>query len=294
MRKILLVLLAASVALVVWDHNQRAAEKSGTESPSAPAEPEGALEQKVTSFTIDGRSPKGVKQWHLEGNSAEIIDEDIHLDDLTAVAYGDDATVNLVSDSGIYRKEAGEVELIGNVKVTSDRGFKLTTERARWSQNTKEISTDVLVDIEHEGLAARGRGGMANSDERIAVLEKEVTVKVQPDTKVDCDGPMEVRYGDNVATFLNNVRVQDKDGRLASDKLTVEFDPETKKLARVTAEGNVRLKRGKSYTMSDKAVYTESTKTAQLLGNPRVVIAPEELTGDGGFEGIMDSRNTDG
>lgn len=293
MRKILLVLLAASVALVVWDHSQKVSENAGTESPYVSGEAGGTLEHKVKSFTIDGRSPNGVKQWHLEGDSAEIIGEDIHLNHLTAVTYGDDSTVYLVSDSGIYRKDVGEVELIGNVKVTADGGFMLTTQHARWSQNTKEISTDVLVNIVHEGLAASGMGGMANSDDKIAILKKDVTVTVQPDTKVDCDGPMEVRYGDNVATFRDNVRVEDKDGRLVSDKLTVEFDPETKKLARVIAEGNVRLKRGKSYTISDKAIYTDSTKTAQLLGNPRVVIAPEELTDAGGFEGIMGSKNTD-
>ena len=237
----------------------------------------GELEQKIMSFTIDGRSPKGVRQWHLEGSSAEIIGEEIHLDDLKATAFGDGATVNLTSDSGIYRKNKGEVELIGNVRVVSDKGGILTSERAKWSQITKEISTDTMVRIEQEGMVATGRGGMANSEQGKAVLEKEVEVFVEPGTEVKCDGPLEVFYDDSIAVFFNDVKVKDKDGELFADKLTVEIDPGTRKLARVVAEGNVKVKRGNSYTLSEKAIYTESTKSAKLLGKPRVIIAPEEV-----------------
>jgi lipopolysaccharide assembly outer membrane protein LptD (OstA) len=71
--------------------------------------------------------------------------------------------------------------------------------------------------------------------------------------------------------------VEDKDGRLYADMLTVNFDPDTRKLTEVVAEGNVKVKKGNSYTISEKAVYTESTKSAKLLGRPRVVIDPAEV-----------------
>ena len=235
------------------------------------------LEQEVSTFSIDGRSSKGVRQWHLDGKSAEIIGEDIHLHDLKAVAYGDDSTVRLSSKSGIYRKEKGEVELVGDVDVVSDEGFTLKTEKAFWSQNTKEISTDQVVHITSEGMKAVGTGGMANSDEKRARLNKDVTVTMEPFTTVDCDGPLEIFYNDNMATFYNNVVVKDKDGILFSDRLTVEFNPDTKQLDRVVAEGNVTVKKGKSYTVSEMAIYTDSTKSAQLLGNPRIIIDPEEV-----------------
>lgn len=267
-----LIVIGMVAGGVLWmrssgkDQNQRGGEEYAPE-----------LEQEVTTFSIDGRSPKGVKQWHLDGKSAEIIGDDIHLHDLKAIAYGDEAIVNLSSKSGIYRKDKGEVELIGDVDVVSDEGFTLKTERATWSQNTKEITTDTVVHIDSEGMNAVGTGGMANSDQKKAVLNKDVTVTLEPDTKVDCDGPLEVLYNDNMAIFHNNVMVEDKDGKLFADKLTVEFDPESKKLDRVVAEGNVKVKRGKSYTISDMAIYTDSTKSAQLLGRPRVIIDPEEI-----------------
>jgi LPS export ABC transporter protein LptC len=278
-RKTLWILLAAMVVIFTWSRWQAGGTKSVQEEGGEGST--GALnglEQKIMSFTIDGRSPKGVKQWHLEGNSAEIIGENIHLNDLTAIAYGEETTVNLTSDKGVYNKDKGEVELIGNVNVTSDAGFTLKTEHAKWSQVTKEIFTDEVVHITGKGVNASGKGGMANSEQKIAVLREQVMVTMEPSTRVNCDGRLEVRYDENTAVFHDNVKVVDKDGKLFSDKLTVNMDPETKKLAMVVAEGNVKVKRGNSYTMSEKAIYTDSTRHAQLIGKPRVVIDPEQLS----------------
>jgi lipopolysaccharide export system protein LptA len=169
------------------------------------------------------------------------------------------------------------VELIGNVRVVSDDGTVLVTDSAKWSQITKDISTESDVRIEHEKMIATGRGGVANSDAKKAMLREDVTVTIEPDTQVDCEGPLEVDYNGNKAVFYNNVRVKDRDGELFSDKLTVNISPETKKIAQVVAEGNVKLRKGKSYTMSQKAIYTESTRSAKLIGKPRVVIDPGEL-----------------
>lgn len=234
------------------------------------------IEQKMLTFTIDGRSTKGVKQWHLEGKSAEILGDEIHLNDLKAAAFGD-VTVHLTSDKGVYRKDKGIVELIGNVVVKGDDGTVLRTQSASWSQTTKDIYTDDEIKIERPGMTARGKGGSANSDERRARLKKNIIVAMDPHTTVTCDGPLEVTYEDNQAIFYKNVEVVDKDGKMFADKLTVNFDRDSKKLAEVIAEGHVKVKRGKSYTLSEKAIYTDGTKSAQLLGRPQVIIDPTEI-----------------
>lgn len=236
------------------------------------------FEQEILSFVIDGRSPGGADEWHLEGESAEIVDEIIYLYHLKAVVYGEDTSANLTSDSGIYHKETGEVELIGNVKVVSKDGSTLLTDKAVWSQTDKEVSTDEIVRITHEKMVAVGKGGMANSEKKSAMLNKDVTVTIEPDTTVTCGGPLTVDYEKSIAVFFNNVRVEDADGVLLSDKLTVEFDKTEGKVIRVIAENNVKIKKGKSYTLSEKAIYTDSTRHAQLLGNPRVIIDPVELS----------------
>lgn len=268
-----IILIAVLFGVFVTKSGDKAKKRKGSSGESSTG-----LEHQVMTFSIDGRSPKGVKQWHLDGESAEIVNDDIHLKNLKAVAYGEEATVNLTSDSGIYRKEKGEVELIGNVFVTSDKDFTLRTDKARWSQNTKKITTKSPVQIDREGMRATGTGGMANSEEKYARLDKDVKVNIEPDTVVKSSGPLEVKYSDNIAVFHDDVMVEDKDGRLFADMLTVEFDTETQQLARVIAEGHVKVKRGRSYTMSEKAIYTDSTKSAKLLGRPRLIIDPGELS----------------
>jgi len=190
----------------LWKQFQSEPVKEGVKT-SARAEDVRELEQKILSFSMDGKGAKGAKQWHLEGDSAELVGDSIHLNNLRAIAYGDNVVVNLTSDSGIYDKENGEVELIGNVEVISDEGSRLTTEKARWSQETKEISTETLVKITRAEMTAIGTGGRANSDEKWAKLLKDVTVKMEPDTNVQCDGALEVSQTENKAVFYDKKTV---------------------------------------------------------------------------------------
>ncbi|MDD4956484.1 MAG: LPS export ABC transporter periplasmic protein LptC [Candidatus Omnitrophica bacterium] len=275
-KKVLITLLIVTAGVFIYSRGnnigQDVLRDPGEKEDAAPG-----LEQKVVSFKIDGRSPKGAKQWNLEGDSAEIIGDDIHLKSLRAMAFGDTAAVSLSSEKGVYRKDKGEVELIGDVEVISDDGVVLTTDKARWSQEKREITTDSHVDIEKKGFRASGDGGMANSGNKTALLRSNVSVKIEPFTLVMCDGPLEIDYDKKQAIFHDNVGVEDKDGKLFADMLTVYFDKDTEKISQVVAEGNVRVKKGKSYTISEKAIYTDSTKSAKLLGRPRVIIDPEQI-----------------
>ncbi|MBF0215595.1 MAG: LPS export ABC transporter periplasmic protein LptC [Candidatus Omnitrophica bacterium] len=249
-----------------------------------------ALKQKVLTFSIDGKTNKGLKQWHLEGRAAEIIQDDIHLEELSAEIFGEEFKAHISSDSGIYRRNKEEVELIGNVQVKSEDGGSLSTSRAKWSHATKEITTDEDVLIVRSGMTAAGKGARANSETKEAVLFKDITVKMEPGTVIKCDGPLEVSFENYKAVFHDNVHVVDKDGDLFSDLLTVNIDTVTKKVSDVVAEGNVKLKRGKSYTLCGKATYNENTGTIQFLDKPRIVIDPEEIQETKIFSGFYSTK----
>ena len=279
MRKILyygvILFLCFGVVLVFYrikDYSGKAYNVKGSEDESG-----AGVKQKVLIFSIDGKTSNGLKQWHLEGKAAEMIGSEIHLEDLDAIAYGDEYTVKLKSEKGIYNRAKSEVELTGNVKVTSDDGTILTTDVARWSQETREITTDSIVEIRRENMYAKGKGAMANSFEKKAILLKDVTVRLEPRTEIFSDGYLEVKFNDNMAEFFENVRVSDKDGKLFSDALTVYFDPDTRKIAKVVAKGNVKLLKGESYTLCEEAVYTDGTSSVKFIGKPRVVIDPNEI-----------------
>ncbi|MBU0571488.1 MAG: LPS export ABC transporter periplasmic protein LptC [Candidatus Omnitrophica bacterium] len=289
MKKIILFLLLASAIGVFYAnrHSRSDVARIAGKTTAGPFDSAG-LKQKVLVFSIDGRTSKGVKQWHLEGKAAELVDNKIYLEDLNGAAFGEEFTINLLSDKGVYCRDRSEVELIGNVKVTADDGTVLITDQAVWSQSTKDIFTDAPVRIEREDMVATGTGGRANSEKRIAMLFSDVTVEMKPATLVKCDGSLEAGFNENKAVFLENVRVTDKDGELIADKLTVHIDPETRKISEVIAEGNVKLLKGNSYTLCEKTTYTDGTGSVKFFGRPRVVIAPEELEGSG-FPGTFDA-----
>ncbi|MFH1847529.1 MAG: LPS export ABC transporter periplasmic protein LptC [Candidatus Omnitrophota bacterium] len=241
-------------------------------------ENENTLEQKLMSFTIEGGSPKGARQWHLEAVSADIVGEQIHLETLKVISYSENSTSTLTSDKGIYHRDKGEIELIGNVKAVSEDGAILTTDYAKWKHSTKDIDTDSFVQINHRSMTAVGEGARANSEKRTAVLKKDVEVMIEPNTKIECDGSLNVNYEENTAVFHENVRIDDNEGELFADKLTAYFDPEKKCLDRAVAEGNVKIQKGESFSISEKAVYTGSTKSAKLLGRPRIILDPQQLS----------------
>ena len=96
MKKIILFLLLALAIGVfcakryyspdlVRDTDKRAVSSAG----------DSGLEQTILAFSIDGKSSKGVKQWHLEGKAAELVDDKIYLEDLIGTAFGEKFTINL-------------------------------------------------------------------------------------------------------------------------------------------------------------------------------------------------------
>ena len=127
-----------------------------TPPPAKSAADAADVKQRVLSFSIDGKTSKGVKKWHLEGKAAEMVGDEIYLEDLDVAAYMEDHIVTIISDKGIYRRAKAEVELIGGVKVVSEDGAVLTADRATWFQATREITTDSLVNIEQQSMRATG------------------------------------------------------------------------------------------------------------------------------------------
>ena len=93
---------------------------------------------------------------------------------------------------------------------------------------------------------------------------------------VTCDGPLEIDYEKGRAVFYNNVKVNQKESQLFSDKATMYFDAKDKKLIKIVAEGNVRIIRGENTSFSQKATYFAQTRRVVLEGSPRLVVFPKE------------------
>lgn len=254
-------------------------EKNSTENThfSEQVSDEDHLRQEISEFSIYGRNPRDDGIWQLEGSYAVIFENEVHLKGLSAKLISDEGTVDVFSDEGFFCRVKNEVELVGDVLVRTHDGATLKTDRARWSQVEQKIFTDSRVRIGRADLTATGLGAEADARNQIAQLNSEVVVMMEPGTRISCSGPLKVFGEEDRAELYDNVIVDDEEGRLIADMLTVYFDRDTQKLSKAVAEGNVKVKRGKSYTLSDKAVYTESTGSAKLKGGARVIIDPEQV-----------------
>ncbi|MDD5538522.1 MAG: LPS export ABC transporter periplasmic protein LptC [Candidatus Omnitrophica bacterium] len=269
--------------------------------------------QQMEDFNIAGYDGKGEKTWEVEGASMDMAGNDVKISDITAHLYGNEKNKEnmvLTADRGQFDRATGKVRLEDNVRAVTDTGAELTTSALDWSQKDQVISSDEKVNISRDNVTAVGEGLEAKSDMKVAKLEKDVVVTMQgkspassaaaegssegsPEGAADsqatgpgkmtitCDGPMELDYEHQIATFEKNVQVTgDADqGSMVSDKMTIYFNNQTKQMDRIVAEGHVKIMRDENTSYSDSAVFTAADRKVVLTGRPHLEIFPEEGSG---------------
>jgi hypothetical protein len=215
----------------------------------------------------------------------------------------------LTADHGQLDRTTGKVRLEDNVRAVTDTGAELTTSALDWSQKDQVISSDKKVNITRDNVTAVGEGMEARPDMKVAKFEKDVVVTMQgnpqkaaaagnhaagpqdgskgpAETKaagpgkmtITCDGPMELDYEHQIATFEKNVQVTGAadQGSMVSDKMTIYFNNQTKQIDRIVAEGHVKITRDENTSYSDSAVFTAADRKVVLTGRPHLEIFPEE------------------
>jgi lipopolysaccharide assembly outer membrane protein LptD (OstA) len=205
------------------------------------------VQQKVLAFNLEGLSDSGQKKWDVTGKSAESVSETkVKLNDIVAKAYGDKSEATITAKDGLYDKAKNNVTLENDVKAT----------------------------IVSSGGAAGDIVGLQQEAQDAASQKKSQSKK----TTITCDGEVEFDYDENCAHFSKNVKVTSEDGDIDADRITINFDPSTRRVREIVAGGNVRIKQGENITYSDTATYLESEHKILLTGKPKIVIEQ-----DGGF-----------
>ncbi|MCX5714340.1 MAG: hypothetical protein NT033_05935, partial [Candidatus Omnitrophica bacterium] len=159
------------------------------------------------------------------------------------------------------------------------------------------------VNIVKENMITTATGAKGQPNLNKVTLEKDVTVKINstPDPKqamdmlamnqiiITCDGPLEVDYQHNVATFNNNVTADKGDAVIYCDSMDIYFNntkdkgaPKTdkpqstvlsgNKIDKILAKGNVKIVKGQNVSFSDEALYTAVDQKIVLKGKPKLVI----------------------
>lgn len=275
---------------------------------AAQKELEDASDEMFSSFSISGFGAGGKKEWDLEGKSADIMSEEIHLTDVTGKVYGDGTTMTIVADEGSLNRVNNNVHLEKNVVATSDDGATMTTDYIDWDAQKEELTTDAPVHIKRGLMEADGIGIMAQPALNLVEIKKNVTVRIAFEDKaksatdddavivisrptvITCDGPLEVDYENNIAIFNKNVKVNDSRGEIFAEKMDVYFSSdgqgeqqiegmEGMGIEKIVAVEDVEIHHGSNITYSQKAVYDAKTGKLTLTGRPKLVIYSTEKFG---------------
>jgi len=261
-------------------------------------------DQQISDFSLGGFGERGKKTWDLNGKSADIFTDTIKLKDIIGNMYGEKENIKLTADKGDFDKKEGKMHLEENVIITTSSGAKLTTNSLDWDRKNNIVQTKDLVNIERQNMTTQAQGALGHTDLKQVRLEKDVTVNITPAEKdktakedikkntivITCDGPLDIDYEKNIATFNNNVKVDRQDSQIYSDRMDVYFSTNKKdkvqaeadfgvtasSIDKIVAIGNVKIVRGQNISYSDEAVYTALDKKISLSGRPKLIIYSAE------------------
>jgi len=275
-------------------------------------ENEAESDQQIGDFSLAGYGEKGKKSWDLSGKSADVFTDVVKLKDVDGNLYGKEENINLTAKTGDFNKSDGKVHLEKDVVITTSGGAKLTTDSMNWDRKNEQVTTSDRVNIAKDNMTITATGAHGEPNLKKIALKKDVRVNINPalaapgateallkdKITITCLGALEIDYEKNIATFLDNVKVERPDTIIFSDKMSLYFSPgkgnkkqPNKELGvmgnnsidKIVAQGNVRIVRGENISYSDEAVYTAADKKIILSGRPKLIFYSTKDLSDASF-----------
>lgn len=239
-------------------------------------------DQQISEFSLAGYGEKGKKSWDIAGKTADIFGDVIKLNDVEGNMYAESDDVNLTADKGNFDKKEGKVHLEDNVVITTASGSKLTTDSLDWDRKQQLVSTDDVVNIVRDNMTTVAKGAEGQPNLSRIKFKEDVNMEILPKPEpgeetnkiaIECDGPLEIDYAKNIATFKNNVKVDTQDNLIYCDLMDVYFlnPPKSEDNAQEAASGSaaIPVDAGKT-AAADNAVAVDAKKddaaSSQMMG----------------------------
>lgn len=121
---------------------------------------------------------KDRKEWELEANSTEFFDSEktTHLECVKLKFFPENQKeVTIIGDKGKFNTETKNMEISGNVVVSSLDGYSLKTDSLKWIASKKVVETEDPVEISSESLLVTGKGLFSESDQHKMEIKSNVT-----------------------------------------------------------------------------------------------------------------------
>ncbi|MBI4358828.1 MAG: LPS export ABC transporter periplasmic protein LptC [Candidatus Omnitrophica bacterium] len=282
------ILVSAYVALIQWKLWMHVL--SGTQFWKVPSsETQDGSAQRVYSFSFSKYTEDGKKELEIEGDSADILSQNVGLINVIAKAYAEESPVTITADQGSIDRSTNNILLHKNVVATTENGTRLLTEKLEIHPDSKNLATDVEAKVKKDNINIQGIGAQSDSQLNKVTFKKNVTVVIQsPEAKsksptiITSDGPLDLDYKRDVAHFSKNVVARHDQGVLTADYMDVLYHKETSRLSKIIARGNVVIvSKDGTKTFSDSAVYLAKEKRIVLGGDVETQYDPSSAGVDG-------------
>lgn len=120
---------------------------------------------------------KSKKEWELEADLTEIFntEQTTLLKHVKLKFFPENRkVVTVVANEGKFNNETKNMEVSGDVVVSSEEGYSLKTNSLKWTSSKKIIETDDPVEISKEGLNIKGKGLFSALDENRLEIKNNV------------------------------------------------------------------------------------------------------------------------
>lgn len=149
-----IVLLSVALVVMIMLRYQK------VENPPVTAEtPKADLSLAKIEYT---ETKDGQPSWNLQADSAahELADGVTQIENVRLVFFGEKDLENLVltARNGEWRSENGQLKVLGDVVISSPRGYTCYTDWLNYSERTRRLTTDAKVRLVSANLEMTGRG----------------------------------------------------------------------------------------------------------------------------------------
>jgi len=180
---LVLILLVGGLALIrVWGNlvERKASEKGEVQTIST----RGADMQLERIRFVEDKS--GTKTWELEAKSIQQYQDQnmMILEDVKVTFYTKDGQAFvLAGNQGKVYQDSKDMELVGDVVLSSNDGYKLKTHSISYKNSEKKATTSDPVEIEGERIQLVGKGMLVDMEAKTFKILSQVKTQLKGDGK---------------------------------------------------------------------------------------------------------------
>ncbi|MBI4342396.1 MAG: LPS export ABC transporter periplasmic protein LptC [Candidatus Omnitrophica bacterium] len=269
----------------------KAADLMG-EPPAAEAvTPDPNATEQMSEFTLTGYEEDGSKRWQLSGRGASVDGNIVTIHHPDAIGFDPARTAYLTASAAQVEQSTRHIRMEHDVTIHTSDGLWFSAPLLHWVPDRNQMATDTSVRLETDHMLLRGRGLESSTVLNHATFLRDIEMVLNPSdhdlpggqgpkqVTITCDGPLAFDYERQIATFEQNVHVQDPNGDLYSDKLVAYLDEKTHTIRYAEAIGRVRIHQNQNTALSERAIYEPAIGKITLVGRPSLLVYPSSSEG---------------